>query len=98
MEIERKFLISKFPSDLPEIERADMYQAYLSTSPVVRIRKKQTQKSSSFKLCIKGEGTLVREEVEFPILEDEFLRLSNIAKNKFIHKEFRTYEYRRIPR
>ena len=92
MEIERKFLINEFPSNLSEIERADMYQAYLSTNPVVRIRKKSKQGENSYKLCIKGEGTLVREEVEFSISEDEFLRLSNIINNKFIHKEFRTYK------
>lgn len=92
MEIERKFLINEFPSNLSEIERADMYQAYLSTTPVVRIRKKSKQGENSYKLCIKGEGTLVREEVEFSISEDEFLRLSNIINNKFIHKEFRTYK------
>ena len=92
MEIERKFLINEFPSKLSEIERADMYQAYLSTTPVVRIRKKSKQGENSYKLCIKGEGTLVREEVEFSISEDEFLRLSNIINNKFIHKEFRTYK------
>ena len=92
MEIERKFLINEFPSNLSEIERTDMYQAYLSTSPVVRIRRKINQNKSSYKLCIKGEGTLVREEVEFSISEDEFSRLSGIVNNTFIHKEFRTYK------
>jgi len=92
MEIERKFLISDFPSHLKELERADMYQGYLSVSPVVRIRKKVKNNESSYKLCIKGKGTLVREEVEFPISEDEFTRLSSIIDNKFIHKEYRTYK------
>ena len=32
MEIERKFLLSGFP-DLPELERAEVFQGYLGISP-----------------------------------------------------------------
>lgn len=92
MEIERKFLITEFPSHLEKIQCADMYQAYLSVSPVVRIRKKCVNKENTYKLCIKGEGTIVREEVEFSISEDEFTRLSSISGGRFIHKEYRTYK------
>ena len=40
MEIERKFLLSGFP-DLPELERAEVFQGYLGISPEVRIRSKR---------------------------------------------------------
>ncbi len=39
MEIERQFLIEKFP-DLPEIYSAQVWQSYLSVAPVVRIRRR----------------------------------------------------------
>ena len=38
IEIERKFLLSSFPADLPLKEGFLVYQAYLSIDPEVRIR------------------------------------------------------------
>ena len=39
MEIERKFLIDGFPSDLPLLKESEVEQGYLATAPVVRIRR-----------------------------------------------------------
>ena len=39
MEIERKFLIDKLPEDLEQYKVRKIEQAYLCTSPVVRIRR-----------------------------------------------------------
>ena len=38
-EIERKFLLKSFPTDLPLKEEKAVYQAYLSIDPEVRIRR-----------------------------------------------------------
>ncbi len=71
MEIERKYLIIQQP-DLNGLTAADhLEQAYISTSPVIRVRRK----NSSFILTIKSEGLLAREEYEFPISQEAYYHL-----------------------
>ncbi len=91
MEIERKWRIEGFPQGLPEVERALMEQSYLCTHPTVRIRKKERAGRQSFRLCIKGEGGLVREEVELELPEETYLRLLALVKGDPIRKDFRVY-------
>ena len=67
MEIERKFLIKELP-DLSQYEHHDIEQGYLSTKPVLRIRKKDDH---AF-ITIKGGGMLAREEHEFQIPLEEY--------------------------
>ena len=55
MEIERKFLIKDLP-DLSKYDYVDIEQGYLSTEPVVRIRKK----NDKYMLTYKGSGKLAR--------------------------------------
>ena len=90
MEIERKFLIDGFP-DLQELRREKMYQGYLCSSPVVRIRSTQTHSSQEFVLCFKGKGTLAREEIELPISEDIFVRLKALLPMPLVQKDHRVY-------
>lgn len=92
MEIERKFLIDRFPDDLPLLRKSVMRQGYLSTRPVVRIRSEESAGETSYILCIKGRGTLVREEIELPIDAETFGRLEAIIDAPLIHKEHRIYE------
>ena len=67
-EIERKFLLESFPTDLPLKEEKAIYQAYLSIDPEVRIRRNVVdgQEATHF-LAIKSSGDLVRQEVEIPM-------------------------------
>jgi adenylate cyclase len=90
MEIERKFLINRFPEG-PAMQTADVYQGYLCTHPVVRIRKTISQVGTAYVLCFKGEGTLQREEIELPIQEDVFEKLQSLIGKPLVHKEYRTY-------
>ena len=90
MEIERKFLMDGFPA-LPATCEATMLQGYLCCAPVVRIRSKETAGQTSYKLCFKGQGTLVREEIELPIDADTFRRLCNLLPGALIRKEWKTY-------
>ena len=69
MEIERKFKLTAFPDHLPLLESSRIEQGYLSVRPTVRIRSRETDGVISYKLCIKGKGTLVREEVELALRE-----------------------------
>ena len=63
MEIERKWLMDQKPTGLPVLQEAVVYQGYLSTKPTVRIRSMESDGEVSYRLCIKGRGTLVREEI-----------------------------------
>ena len=77
MEIERKFLLSGFP-DLPELERAEVFQGYLGISPEVRIRSKRVGEAETYRLCFKGEGGLVREEIELDLDKATFENLKKL--------------------
>ena len=92
MEIERKFLIDCFPEELPLLEEAVMEQGYIATQPVVRIRSKVTQKETTYILCFKGKGTLVREEIETPISKDVFEKLKAFIGVPLVRKEFKVYD------
>ena len=91
MEIERKWRIGGFPQGLPELERARVEQSYLCTRPTVRIRKKEQEGRQSFRLCIKGEGGLVREDVELDLPEESYLRLLALVQGDPIRKDYRVY-------
>ncbi len=95
MEIERKWLIDNFPSggEFECVFDAIMMQGYISTSPAVRIRKTiQKGKACEYILCFKGKGTLVREEIEIEIKEDEFLKLEKFLGKNLIEKHIKKYK------
>ena len=91
LEIERKFLLDKFPDSLPLLESAEVWQGYISTAPVVRIRKKVTADGESYRLCFKGEGGLVRTEVEMPLPAEKYEALLPLLGAAPVHKVFRVY-------
>ena len=68
MEIERKFLIKQIPENLDRYPHTPMEQAYISTEPVIRIRRSGEQ----YWLTCKGPGLLKREEFELPLTETEY--------------------------
>lgn len=70
MEIERKFLIKELP-DLSKFEYVDIQQGYLSTNPVVRIRKK----NDNYILTYKGGGLMAREELEATLTKGAYEHL-----------------------
>ena len=92
-EIERKFLIDAFPADLPLKRQHQVYQAYLSLDPEVRIRRnvKDGQDTAYF-LTIKSGHGLVREEVELDISKAHFYALAKMIEHPFVSKDFRVYQ------
>ena len=52
MEIERKYLVSEVPANLKDYHCRVIEQGYLSTHPVVRVRKD----NDSYYLTYKGSG------------------------------------------
>lgn len=90
-EIERKFLLDSFPTDLPLKEEFQVYQAYLSINPEVRIRRNEKDgKDTAYYLAIKSSGEMIRKEVEIPISKDYFYALVEMVSQPFITKDFRT--------
>ena len=92
MEIERQFLIEQFP-DLPEIYRAQVCQGYLSTAPVVRIRRfAAPDGAEKYELTVKGKGTLARAEVNIPITADQYNEMVGLLKRPPIRKDYHVYD------
>ena len=83
MEIERKFLVLEQPTDLEKYPCAHIEQAYLNTSPVIRIRRKDEQ----YILTCKGKGLLAREEHELLLSQKEYQNLLARAQGRMIVKK-----------
>jgi CYTH domain-containing protein len=101
MEIERKWLfnIKEVPIGLSST-LTHYKQGYISVEPEVRIRSKSVESaihdkctSESYALCIKGNGSLTRQEIPKSITKDEFEALKeigNINDDMFIRKHYYT--------
>lgn len=82
MEIERKYLIPKLPSNYEAYPHTELEQGYLCTEPVVRIRKS----GESYTLTYKGLGFMVREEYNLPLTKEAYEHLRPKADGILIHK------------
>ncbi len=86
MEIERKFLIKELPAPLDMYHCRTIEQGYLSTRPVVRVRRDDDQ----YYLTYKGGGMMAREEYNLPLDADSYAHLIQKADGNIITK--RRYE------
>ena len=70
-----------------------VYQAYLSLNPEVRIRRnvKDGQDTAYF-LTIKSGNGLIRKEVELDISKAHFYALAKMIERPFVSKDFRVYQ------
>ena len=82
MEIERKFTLKKLPENLETYPCHIIEQAYLNTSPVVRIR----QQDDSYYLTYKGSGLMAREEYNLPLDKPSYQHLLQKADGNVISK------------
>lgn len=89
-EIERKWLLNQLPS-LPHTACLHMEQGYLSFAPSVRIRKTENQGQTSYRLCIKGPGTLQRTEVEVDLQASQYNSLTALLAAPLVRKTLYTY-------
>lgn len=83
MEIEKKFLVKTIPFDLSNYKFDIISQAYICTSPVIRIR----HKNSKYYLTCKSKGLLARQEFEIEITQEEFMKLKNKIDYHIITKK-----------
>ena len=84
MEIERKYLIDKdlIPFSLSSYPSHIIEQAYLCTSPVVRVRKEDDK----YYMTYKGQGLMVREEYNLPLTCESYGHLLEKADGNIITK------------
>ena len=89
VEIERKYLVSDEVADMylrkakaGEYKYHDIEQAYLTTDPVVRVRKSDDE----YCMTYKGKGLMIREEYNLPLTEEAYNTLASKADGKVIAK------------
>ena len=82
MEIEKKYLVKKIPDNLSEYKCRLIEQAYLSTNPVVRVRKD----NEDYYLTYKGKGLMAREEYNLPLNKEAYEHLLAKADGNIITK------------
>lgn len=83
MEIERKYLIHTLPRQLDSYPYRVIEQGYLSTEPVVRIRRENDE----YILTYKSKGLMVREEYNLPLTEASYLHLREKIDGRLIAKK-----------
>ena len=81
MEIERKYLLKELP-DLSKYQFHKIEQAYLCTSPVVRVRRED----DTYYMTYKGGGMMAREEYNLPLTEESYHHLKEKADGNVIGK------------
>lgn len=83
MEIERKYLVKCVPDNLDKYEYHIIEQAYLCTSPVVRIRRQD----DDFYLTYKSSGLMAHEEYNLPLDSASYEHLLKKADGNIITKK-----------
>ncbi|MCC8126530.1 MAG: CYTH domain-containing protein [Clostridiales bacterium] len=83
MEIERKYLIDTLPDNYQDYPSQQIEQAYLCTSPVVRIRRSD----DDYYLTYKSGGLLMREEANLPLTKEAYSHLLSKADGLILTKK-----------
>lgn len=83
MEIERKYLVKNIPGNLKDFPCRSMEQGYLSTAPVIRIRKDLDR----YELTYKSKGLMIREEYNLPLTADAYGHLLKKIDGRLIKKD-----------
>lgn len=81
-EIERKFLIKKDAFDFSAYPHKELEQGYLSTEPVVRVRKSDNE----YYMTYKGGGMMARTEYNLPLTQESYEHLIKKADGNIISK------------
>lgn len=82
VEIERRFLIKSLPDNLASYPSKRFVQGYLSTDPVLRVRREGGEYFVTYKSC----GLLEREEYNLPLTREAFDHLLQKADGIIIEK------------
>ncbi|MDD3140428.1 MAG: CYTH domain-containing protein [Lachnospiraceae bacterium] len=83
MEIEKKYLVNALPEGLDSYPYRMIEQGYLSTEPVIRIRKD----NDTYELTYKSKGLMVREEYTLPLTKASYEHLKTKVDGIIITKK-----------
>lgn len=83
MEIERKYFIDCPPDNYQDYPFHKIEQGYLSTSPVVRVRREDER----YYLTYKSKGLMVREEYNLPLTEASYKHLLRKVDGRILTKK-----------
>ena len=87
MEIERKFTITHLPEDLEKYDFHVIEQAYLTTDPVIRVRREDERYSMTYKGVGGANTSLAHEEYNLPLTREAYETLSLKADGNVIRKK-----------
>lgn len=87
MEIERKWILQRVPTEFRLVRNSQIEQFYLSTNPEVRLRHNPAS-NEPFRITVKGEGTLSREEIETKVSENFYNKLKEFVDKPPIKKDY----------
>lgn len=94
MEIERKWLLKRVPAT-PADAKYFVEQFYLSLDPEVRLRRAVPNgdypSKAPYRIAIKGNGTLSREEIQCEVSEDFYNRARDFVNLQTIEKHYLEY-------
>ena len=93
MEIEKKFLVHLSNIELNNYEYRIIEQGYLSTSPVVRVRRD----NDDYYLTYKSSGLMVRQEVNLPLTKESYMHLIKKSDGNVISKRRYLIPYQYVP-
>lgn len=82
MEIEKKYLTPTIPFDLTNFKKTDIEQCYISTDPVIRLRKT----NDKYILTLKGKGEISRQEFEMDITKEQYTKLLKKSETNILSK------------
>lgn len=82
MEIEKKYLVTLDNINLSNYPYRIIEQGYLSTTPVVRVRRDNDE----YYLTYKSKGLMVREEANLPLTKDSYHHLIKKSDGSIIRK------------
>lgn len=83
MEIEKKYLITLPSNEIEKYIHNNIEQGYISTKPVIRIRKK----NDTYYLTYKSSGLMIREEFEEEISSQQYNHLKTKIDYNLITKK-----------
>ena len=95
LEIERKFLMDGFPIGLELLSEVEIEQGYISFDPEVRIRRARDLRTEKeeYRITMKGNGDLAREEVETDISADFYYDAAVFLSGRVIKKDYKKYKF-----
>ena len=97
IEIERKFLVNRLPGDLSMYHKKELMQGYISTEPVLRLRRSDDDYIFTFKnagplaieKALKNKAPVETEEFESSLTKEQFDKLwSLVSGNEIIKSRY----------